>query len=300
MEDILSFFDFQKKFPSEETCFDYLAQLRWPQGFVCPRCGHDQFYRVQRRKLFQCRKCKHQASVTAGTVFHKLRHPLLRLFWAIFLISTNKKGISAMELQRKLGIKSYQTAWLLLHKLRKAMASSGKFPLRKMVEADETYLGGHKEGKAGRGAEGKILVAAVVEIDPDNDTMGRTYLKKIATHSTKELGSFIRQNVAAGTTVITDGLPSYAFLEAGYEHVPIVIKEHKKSGELLPKVHIVIANLKMWLRGTFNRYPEKHIQSYLNEFTFRFNRRWKLENIFDKLINRCILTTTITYAELTG
>ena len=208
-------------------------------------------------------------------------------------------NLAAVELQRKLGIKSYQTAWLLLYKLRKAIASTGKFPLRKMVEADEAYLGGHKEGKAGRGAEGKSLVAAAVEIDPDEDTMVRTYLKKIATHSTKELGSFIRQNVAAVTTVITDELPSYASLEAGYEHIPIVIKEHKKSGELLPKVHIVIANLKMWLRGTFSHYPEKHIQPYLDEFVFRFNRRWRLENIFDKLINRCILTTTITYTELT-
>jgi transposase-like protein len=245
-------------------------------------------------------KMRLQASVSAGTVFHKLRHPLPRLFLAVFLIATNKKGISALELQRRLGIRSYQTAWLLLHKLRKAMTSSGQFPLKTMVEADETYIGGAQEGKTGRGAEGKSLVAAAVEVDPDKDTMGRTYLQKIATHSMAELGSFIQQHVEEGTTVITDGLPSYAFLNAGYQHHSLIIKEHKKSGELLPKVHIVIANLKMWLRGTFNRYPNKHIQSYLNEFCFRFNRRWRVENIFDKLLSRCILTTTITYAELTG
>ncbi len=300
MCDILSLFDFQKQFPDEQTCFDYLVKAKWPQGFVCPKCGHNHYYKIQRNKLFQCRKCGHQTSVTAGTVFHKLRHPLQRLFWAVYLIAVSKKGISAQELQRKLGLKSYQTAWLLLHKLRKAMTSSGQFPLKTMVEADETYIGGHKEGKAGRGAAGKSLVAAVVEVDPEKDTMGRSYLQKIDSPSMKELGSFVRQRVSPGTVVITDGLPSYSCLEADYQHDKIIFKEHKKKGELLPKVHIVIANLKMWLRGTFNRYPEKHIQRYLDEFVFRFNRRWKLENIFDKLINRCILTTTITYAELTG
>lgn len=300
MCEILSLFDFQKQFPDEQACFDYLVKAKWPQGFICPKCGHDQYYKIKRNKLFQCRKCGHQTSVTAGTVFHKLRHPLLRLFWAVYLIATSKKGISALELKRKLGLNSYQTSWLLLHKLRKAMTSSGQFPLKIMVEADETYIGGAKEGKAGRGAAGKSLVAVVVEVNPEENTMGRTYLQRIDSHSMKELGSFIRQRVSPGTVVITDGLSSYSFLEDDYQHDKIILKEHKKKGELLPKVHIVIANLKMWLRGTFNRYPEKHIQSYLNEFTFRFNRRWKIENIFDKLLNRCLLNNTITYAELTG
>ena len=166
--------------------------------------------------------------------------PAAAIVLGSLLDSGKQKGISALELQRKLGLKSYQTAWLLLHKLRKAMASSGQFPLRTMVEADETYIGGAKEGKAG------------------------------------------------------------SFLTADYQHDNIILKEHKKKRELLSKVYIVIANLKMWLRGTFNRYPEKHIHSYLNEFAFRFNRRWKMENIFNKLLNRCLITTTITFAELTG
>jgi len=300
MENILSFFDFQKQFPDEEACFNYMVKIKWPQGFICPKCGHDRYYKVESRKLFQCRKCGHQASVTAGTVFHKLRQPLLKLFWAAYLMASNKKGMSALELQRKLDISSYQTAWLLGHKLRKAMVSSGKFPLQTMVEADETYIGASKKGKAGRGAKGKKLVAAAVEVNPETDAMGRTYLQKIDTHSINELGSFIYSCVAKGTKVKTDGLPSYNFLEADYEHVTTKAKALKDDEELLPKVHIVIANLKMWLRGTFNRYPGKHIQSYLDEFTFRFNRRWKIESIFDKLLNRCILTTTITYAELTG
>jgi len=294
---ILSLFDFQKQFPDEQSCFDYLVKIRWPDGFICPKCGHNKYYKLQRNKLFQCRKCGRQTSVTAGTVFHKLRHPLQRLFWAVYLLAVSKKGISALELQRKLGLNSYQTAWLLLHKLRKAMVSSGKFPLTISVEVDETYIGGHRQGKTGRGAESKSLVAVAVETEGKN--MGRAYLKRIEKASMEELSSFIKGRVAQGTSVITDGWSSYKFLSAEYNHDPVRAKE-QDNGELLPKVHIVIANLKMWLRGTFNRYPEKHIQKYLDEFSFRFNRRWNLDSIFDKLLSRCLLCNTITFAELTG
>ena len=297
MEKILSLLDFQRMFPTEEACFEYLVKIRWPDGFTCPKCGHKKYYFIKNRKLFQCKSCRHQASVTAGTIFHKSRQPLTKLFWAVYLVSTGKKGISALELQRKLDIKSYNTAWLLLHKLRKAMTSSGNFPLLGQIEADETYIGGHREGKAGRGAEGKSLVAVAVETEGKN--MGRAYLKKVDSHSMRELSDFISERVAKGSQVVTDELPSYNFLNAEYKHTQVIIKQHNKSGELLPKVHIVIANLKMWLRGTFNRYPVKHLQQYLEEFTFRFNRRWKLENIFDKLLSRCIQINTVTFAELT-
>ena len=289
---------FQKRFPDEEACFDYFFNVRWPTGFECPKCGHNEYYQIVRRKLFQCKKCSYQASVTAGTVFHRTKLSLHKLLWAVYLISTIKKGMSALELQRKLGMGSYKTAWLLIHKIRKAMVSSGDFPLNDSVEADETYVGGHHEGKAGRGAAGKSLVAVVVETN--GKTMGRAYLKKIDSADKEELGSFVRERVAEGSTVITDGWPSYKCLVEEYEHQPIVIKELNKSGELLPKVHIVIANLKMWLRGTFNRYPHKHIQTYLDEFSFRFNRRWNLENIFDKLLTRCIQRNTVTFADLTA
>jgi transposase-like protein len=299
MEKILSLLEFQSKFPDEESCFQYLVRMRWPHGFKCPKCGHTEYYFISGRKLFQCQKCRFQASITAGTVFHNLKQPLTKLFWAVYLTATSKKGISAMELQRKLGIKAYNTAWLLLHKLREAMVSSGEFPLKTLVEADETYVGGAKQGKAGRGAKGKNLVAAAVEVDPETEAMGRAYLKKIPTHSMKELSSFINSRVAKGTKIKTDGLPSYNFLEIEYDHVTTKAKDIENKRELLPKVHIVIANFKTWMRGTFNRYPDKHIQRYIDEYIFRFNRRWNLDHIFDKLLNRCILRTTITFAELT-
>jgi len=300
MNNILTVFSFEKRFPTEKACFDYLVDLRWPHGFICPKCGHTEFYPIERRKLFQCRHCKHQASVTAGTIFHKLKQPLKTLFWAVFLVATSKKGISALELQRKLGINCYKTSWLLLHKIREAMVSSGNFPLKNLVEADETYVGGAAEGKAGRGAQGKSLVAGAVEVNPETEAMGRAYLQKIQTHSTGELGAFINHRVAKGTKVKTDGLPSYNFLDAEYEHITTKAKDVQSKGELLPKFHIVISNFKTWMRGTFNRYPDKHIQRYIEEYTFRFNRRWNLDNIFDKLLTRCIQRTTITFAELSA
>jgi transposase-like protein len=216
------------------------------------------------------------------------------LFWAVYLVSTSKKGLSAMELQRKLGFRSYRTAWTLLQKIRLAMASSRSFPLTGSVEVDETYIGGRRPGKRGRGAEGKALVAVAVETS--GRTMGRAYLSSIKDTSTDSLKSFISTYVTPGVTVTSDAFPSYAFLDQDYVHVPVV--SLKADTDILPKVHIVIANLKMWLRGTYNCLPSKHLQKYLDEFIFRFNRRWKLENIFDKLLVRCIMNHPCTYAEL--
>ena len=297
MEPVLSLYDFLKQFPSEEDCFQYLVKKRWPDGFMCPKCGNTKAYFIEKHHRFQCTSCRRQTSVTAGTVFHRLRHPLLTLFWAVYLIATSRKGISAMELKRKLDIKSYQTAWLLLHKIRSAMASSQMFPLTGDAEADETFIGGRRPGKRGRGAEGKTPVAAVVETD--GKTMGRAYLETIDAATTENLTSFLSRNLSPGVKVTTDGFLAYGFLAANFHHVPRV-RSNSRDEDTLPKIHILIANLKMWLRGTYNCLPSKHLQHYLDEFIFRFNRRWKLESIFDKLIDRCISTPVVTYADLTG
>ena len=205
MEPVLSLYDFLKQFPSEEDCFQYLVKKRWPDGFMCPKCGNTKAYFIEKHHRFQCTSCRRQTSVTAGTVFHRLRHPLLTLFWAVYLIATSRKGISAMELKRKLDIKSYQTAWLLLHKIRSAMASSQMFPLTGDAEADETFIGGRRPGKRGRGAEGKTTVAAVVETD--GKTMGRAYLETIDAATTENLTSFLSRNLSPGVKVTTDGFP---------------------------------------------------------------------------------------------
>jgi len=295
---ILSFFEYQEQFSDEEDCFKYLFQLRWPNGFVCPKCGGSEYYMIYKHKRFQCKQCRHQTSVTAGTVFHRSHQPLRVLFMAVYLIATSKKGLSAMELRRKLGINGYKTAWLLMQKIRTAMASSGKFLLTRMVEVDETYIGGHREGPRGRGAKDKTLVAIAVETN--GSTMGRAYLKTINSLTMTELEQFVKDHVARATKVSTDGHKSYGSLNNDYVHIPVKNSKACSKSDVLPKVHIVVANLKMWLRGTYNCLPAKHLQRYLDEFVFRFNRRWNLENIFDKLLVRCINTNTITYAELTG
>ena len=295
---ILSFFEYQEQFSDEEDCFNYLFQLRWPNGFVCPKCGGSEYYMIYKHKRFQCKQCRHQTSVTAGTVFHRSHQPLRVLFMAVYLIATSKKGLSAMELRRKLGINGYKTAWLLMQKIRTAMASSGKFLLTRMVEVDETYIGGHREGPRGRGAKDKTLVAIAVETN--GSTMGRAYLKTINSLTMTELEQFVKDHVARATKVSTDGHKSYGSLNNDYVHIPVKNSKACSKSDVLPKVHIVVANLKMWLRGTYNCLPAKHLQRYLDEFVFRFNRRWNLENIFDKLLVRCVNTNTITYAELTG
>lgn len=291
---MLSIFEFQQAFPDDDACYDYLYNKRWANGFSCPRCHHDQAYKIKSRKLMQCKSCRYQASVTAGTIFHKLRQPLSVLIWACYWVATTKKGISAKELQRKLDIKSYQTAWTLLHKIREAMKSSGQHSLTKNVEFDETFLGVTKRSKNARRALAKVVV------ETDGPKMGRAYLEHLQRQTSQEIKKFICKNVASGVVIKTDGNVSYKFLKKLYQHKPLKMYDKKDNDIHLPKVHIVIMNLKNWLRGTYNSLPNKHSQRYLNEFNFRFNRRWKLENIFDKLITRAIDTFTITYAELTG
>ena len=203
-----------------------------------------------------------------------------------------------MELRRKLGISGYKTAWLLMQKIRTAMASSGKFLLTQMVEVDETYIGGHREGPRGRGAKDKTLVAIAVETN--GSSMGLAYLKTINSLTMAELEQFVKDHVVKGTKISTDCYKSYSSLHREYEHITVMNNKTDKNIDLLPKAHIVVANLKMWLRGTYNCLPAKHLQKYSDEFSFRFNRRWNLENIFDKLLVRCVNTNFITYAELTG
>jgi transposase-like protein len=296
---VLSLFEFERLFGSEDACIDYLFSQRWPEGFCCPHCGHRQYSFIRTRRLYQCCHCRYQASVTAGTVFHRSRLALRTLFYAVYLLATHKKGFSALELQRKLGIRNYKTAWLLLHKLRRAMRDREFLALIGTVEVDETYLGGSRHGPRGRGAENKELVAVAVETH--GKKMGRSMLEQLPGAKREHLEPFVLEKVQAGSTIITDGFASYNRLKERYFHDRRPQKAPEDSLKLLPKVHIVITNLKAWMRGTFNRYPSpKHLDAYLREFQFRFNRRWKPEHIFDQLLKNCIFYNTVTMAELTG
>lgn len=203
-------------------------------------------------------------------------------------------GISAKELQRKLGV-SYQTAWTLGHKIRKAMKSSGNYKINKEAEFDEACL-----GFSDNDTNGRAVIKVVVQTDPETDRMGLAHIEHIQSQSSKEVEDFINKTVEPGTRIRTDGKKSYICLKEKYEHQPHKMYDKKDNDIYLPKVHIVIANLKLWLRGMHHHMPYKHSQRYLDEFCFRFNRRWNLDNIFDKLMTRIVSTPPITFAELAG
>lgn len=263
--------EFMRRFATDEACWDYLVESRWPDGFVCPECGWEGApYWIATRKLFECRNCRYQVSPTAGTVLHRTRIPLHKWFWSAYLMATLTPGISGTQLQRQLGLKRNETAYMMLHKLRAATVRAEREKLRETVEVDEAYIGGKKKGKPGRGAAGKTLVIAAVERRGKH--AGRVRLKVIPTFTRVELHKFIRESVEPGSTFITDGLKGYTGLE-GYTHRPKIEGTPDRAGKILPHVHRVFSNLKSWLIGTHHGVSPQHLQAYLNEFTFRYNRR---------------------------
>ena len=263
--------DFVRRFATEEACQDYLRQSRWPDGFVCPRDGLSGGTYIKTRGLWQCPQ-GHQTSVTAGTVMHRTRIPLNTWFWAAYLMATHTPGISANQLARQLGLR-YESAYMMLQRLRAGTVNPDRELLRGVVEVDETYLWGHKTGKKGRGmAPGKSLVIAAVEVR--GKFAGRVRLQSIRQVSARQVGLFLKSSVERGTEVISDGHQSYRRLsELGYRHRAVEGKSSVEVAEQLRHIHRVFSNLKAWLDGTHHGVSGKHLHAYLNEFAFRFNRR---------------------------
>jgi transposase-like protein len=294
-------FEFMETFPDEAACWSYLERVRWPKGFRCPRCGHGRSYRIEMRRLEQCVRCRYQASLTAGTVLHRSRLPLRVWFLAIFYVARHKQGISALQLQRDTGLGSYQTAWTLLHKLRSALVPDPACLLSGLVEADETYLGApHEKGRRGGRAHGrKTLVGAVVERQRGG---GQLRLGVLASHTfERDLGPFVRGAVEGRrTTVRTDGLAGYERLAAaGIAHERIVQGADRSRGvKLFPWSHAVFSNLKSWLRGTFHGVSPKHLPRYLDEFAYRFNERWREEELFERVLGRALGADPLPYHRL--
>jgi len=289
--------EFENRFNTEEACRDYLFLLRWPNGFICPKCGNTKAWAV-RTVLFECSKCHYQTSVIAGTIFQDTRKPLTMWFRAIWWVTSQKNGTSALGLQRILGLKSYQTAWTWLHKLRTAMLRPGRDKLSGYVEVDETYLVSGNNRKQGRGAEEKSLIAVAVEIK--DKLMGRIRLKRINDASSDSLHSFTIESIERGSTLHTDGWSGYSGIESlGYTHTITRIKGRKVS-DLLPHVHIVVSLLKRWILGTHQgSVSKKHISYYLDEFTFRFNRRTSSYRgkLFYRLLENAVLIGPTTYED---
>ena len=265
--------ELEARFSNEAACREYLAQLRWPEGFCCPQCSGGKAWPV-RGVLLECAACGAQTSVTAGTIFQDTRTPLPVWFRAMWWITTQKNGASALGLQRVLGLKSYETAWTWLHKLRRAMVRPGRDLLDGRIEVDEGYVGGPEEGLPGRLNLEKTLV--VVAVQEDGKGIGRIRMRQISDASAESLVPFIRDSVVPGSIVHTDGWLGYSPLEGkGFRHEVTYLKSNKKTAsELLPRVHLVISHLKRWLLGTHHgAVSHKHLDYYLDEFTFRFNRR---------------------------
>lgn len=263
--------EFEQRFSTEEACREYLFTLRWPEGFECPRCRHNKAW-TRNRGLYECAKCGFQASVTSGTIFQDTKKPLCLWFRAIWNLTSQKYGANALGLKRVLDFGSYQTAWTWLHKLRRAMVRPGRDRLSGIVDVDEAYIGGKKSGKRGRGAAGKVLVVIMVQVVENK--IGRIRLKRVPDASGPSLEGAIKEAIEPGSIIRTDGWVGYGGLsEIGYIH-EVVRKEGEVGENLLPRINRIVSLLKRWLLGTYQgAVRPSHLDYYLDEYTFRFNRR---------------------------
>jgi transposase-like protein len=288
--------DFDRLFPNDEACLAFLEWVRWGQAFSCQKCKHDQFWNMA-TGLRRCRACEFKNSVKTNSIFEKSKLGLKMWFYAIWWITSQKNGVSALSLQRFLGIGSYETGWLLLHKIRGAMVFSDRSHLAGDIEVDEAFLGGVRTGKRGRGAEGKQLIVIAAEFSGKRK-IGRIRIQRSSDASAEKLEAFIKKNIAQKSTVHTDGWRGYnGVTNLGYKH-----RAQKAAlvdpDELLPRINIVTALLKRWILGTHQgRLDLKHMDSYLEEFVFRFNRRTsKIRGLlFQRVIENSFNTAPSTY-----
>ena len=291
--------DFVKLFHDEASCAAYLERLRWPNGFVCPAClqRHEPWRQTRGRLL--CPACRHQSTVTAGTIFDKTRTPLTTWFDAAWHVTAAKNGMSAKTLERVMGI-SYHVAWHMLHRFRVAMVRSSREPLSGDVEVDETFVGGVDEGsKRGRGTNKEIVVIAVEIKHPKG--FGRIRMRHVPDASANSLGPFVREVVAPGSTVCTDGWNGYNNLSLGYVHHQTILSSTNDPAQVvMPGVHRIASLLKRWLLGTHQgAFSVDHLQSYLEEFTFRFNRRTSSSRgqLFRRLLEQAVASQPVTQAD---
>ena len=290
----LNMIDLMDMFPTEEACLDYLTLIWWPEGYRCLRCSSASYWK-KARGFYHCRDCGYEGSVTRGTLFQDTHKPLRLWFQAIWYVVNQKNGVSALGLQKALGLGSYHTAWEWLHKLRRAMVRPGRDRLSGLVEMDETFIGGERIGKRGRGAEGKTLV--VIAVEELEHGIGRIRLSPLANASGEAIKNATLEMVAPGSTIRSDGWDSYNLLtKYGYLHTP-VSHAQSASGDATPLAHRVASLLKRWWLGTHQgAISHEHLVYYLDEFTFRFNRRTSRSRgkLFYRLIEQALQLQPVT------
>lgn len=313
--------DFVARFRTEAHCIAYLADLRWPGGYCCANCrGRSGWQLPSRPRTWECAACHHQASVTSGTILHRTRTALPKWFLAAYLMGNDKRGVSASHLQRALGVR-YETAWTMAHKLRHGLSEADTRVLGGLVEADETYVGGHGDtASRGRGTAhpDKSLVVAAVEKRPLRRQARRKHCHAVKrqhgfragslrigvlkTATAPALGAFLRANIAARSHLLTDAFASYrsqaAALSEHLRHTPVVQGAGAAAGEHFPIIHTLFSNMKAWLVGTHHGVSAKHLPRYLREWAYRFNRRFLDEGPALYLIRRAVECATITYNQL--
>ena len=315
--------EFAARFGTEERCIEHLAELRWPTGFVCAGCGGQQAWRLKARpRVYECTACHRQESVTAGTVLHRTRTDLSKWFVAAYLLGRDKRGVSAKFLQRELAV-AYQTAWTMAHKLRHGLSEDPARPLRGFLEADETFIGG-RGGPASRGRstanpDKSLVVAAVEKVPAPQNKKGKhghavkrqhgffagnARIAVLPAATGVELGAFLKQSVAAGSHLLTDGFAGYrgrdAALGEHLKHTPVVQDQAANAGAFFPIIHTLFSNIKAWLVGTHHGVSAKHLPRYLREWSYRFNRRNLPDGLDGYLIRRAVECATITYDQLTA
>lgn len=299
-----TFQDFNKWFSSENACIDYIAKLRWPEGFICPACREKpEKPSLMGRGLFLCRQCKRQTSITAGTLFHGSHKPLRTWFLAMWFVTSQKHGASALGLKRVLGLGSYNTAWNWLHKLRRSMVRPGRDRLTGEVEVDETYVGGIGTEVRGRGAKGKAIVAIAAEVRGRGP--GRIRMAKIPDVSAQSLHQFINDNVVYGAELRTDGWAGYKGIESmGFKHIVKNISDSRDPAYVvMPRAHRVASLLDRWWLGIHQgAIRPSHLGYYLDEFTFRFNGRTSKARglLFYRLMQQAVDCRPVTRKMIIG
>ena len=276
-------FEFMERFPDDESCKAYLAEYKWNEGFVCPQCGCTEEHHSNEPSTKRCKRCLHKESATAGTLFHKVKFGLKKAFYLVFEIVTTSKSSSSIVYANKLGIQQ-KTAWLFCQKVRYAMESSKLYPLEGKVEVDETYIGGESEGKRGRGAENKIAVVIAIEKNNLEDGIKRAYAQVIDNCSSEELRKIFVDHVDNSAQIKTDKWTGYLPIMKVWN----IEMEKSKGGQNFELMHRFIMGLKSWIRGIFHWINPGHLQKYLDEYCYRFNRSIFKETIFDKLIVRMV------------
>jgi transposase-like protein len=307
----MSWITFHHEFRDEEDCYNFLFSTRWYNGFKCPKCNNKKSYKISTRGIYKCTLCNYQVSVTAGTIFHKTKTPLMKWFMLIFRMATSKTGVSISEMQRELEINDYKTVWTMAHKIRKAMSDrDAMYKLAGLLEIDESFFGPSGSGKRGRGTEGKSLVIVAVSTWIDkkgNEQPGFAHAfiaddasAETIEHLLKRIGMKKNEIDLLITAIRTDGWKSYRTTSNDLDimHYRYFLIDPKDSIKLLPWTHKLIANAKAVIAGPHRGVSEKYLQQYLSEVCYRFNRRFWEHQAFHRLLFACATTTTVTMKDL--